>query len=249
MPDGEERRWTCPACGAAFDVLAQLAIHVRSAHPEEGADLEPTEPEPEPFRDFDEAAERVFRAILRRHEQETDPGLVIRLLGTVFTAERRALDALRRVEVAERESRTDTLTGLANRRGWVEALATEEDRCRRHGFEAAVLVLDVDGLKEVNDAYGHRAGDDMLRRTAQALVAEVRAHDAVARVGGDEFGVLAVHCPDPDALGERVLRSLEVRDVPASLGAARRPPGDLHSAWERADAAMYELKRRKGERR
>lgn len=87
----------------------------------------------------------------------------------------------------------DTLTPALNRRAFVHELARTIAYCRRHGVSAAVLYLDLDGFKAVNDAYGHPAGDAALIQVAQLLNAQVRESDIVARLGGDEFAVLLLN--------------------------------------------------------
>jgi diguanylate cyclase (GGDEF)-like protein len=84
----------------------------------------------------------------------------------------------------------DALTGLRNRRGLDEALVREEARFRRTGDAAAVVMVDVGGLKRVNELYGHLAGDALLRDVARALAASARESDVLARFGGDEFVAL-----------------------------------------------------------
>ena len=97
----------------------------------------------------------------------------------------RERDAMRRFALR------DPLTGLANRRALDERLGYEIARHTRHGESFAVLALDLDGFKPVNDRFGHDAGDELLREAAAALVEVVRAQDTVVRLGGDEFCVLA----------------------------------------------------------
>ena len=97
----------------------------------------------------------------------------------------RERDAMRRFALR------DPLTGLANRRALDERLGYEIARHTRHGESFAVLALDLDGFKAVNDRFGHDAGDELLRDAAAALVEVVRAQDTVVRLGGDEFCVLA----------------------------------------------------------
>jgi diguanylate cyclase (GGDEF)-like protein/PAS domain S-box-containing protein len=84
----------------------------------------------------------------------------------------------------------DPLTGLHNRRLLERELARQVGRCRRHGEHAALLVLDLDGFKRVNDTYGHKTGDDLLKAVAAELERRLRGTDLVARLGGDEFAVL-----------------------------------------------------------
>jgi diguanylate cyclase (GGDEF)-like protein len=99
-------------------------------------------------------------------------------------------------------ARRDPLTGLLNRRGFEEAFDVEIERARRTEQSLSVIVGDLDRFKEVNDSYGHPAGDEALRRVGQALRDSKRSWDAAARVGGEEFAILA---PDTDEHGAYVL--------------------------------------------
>lgn len=181
------------------------------------------------------------------HEQELLDmmgGLLSALLHTELEAARQA----RRLERAEAEAHTDGLTSLYNRRGWTRLLEAEEERCRRYGNPAAVIVSDLDDLKVINDSEGHFAGDELITRAASVLAAVKRSHDVVARIGGDEFTLLAIECDQPgaDALLGRLRTALDEARVRASLGCAVRVPAEgLERAWERADAAMYADKERR----
>lgn len=175
--------------------------------------------------------------------QEQD---LIALLGTLLSsllqAELRLEQEARRSERLALEAHTDAQTQLANRRAWDEQLAREEERCRRYGHPAAVLVIDLDGLKQVNDSAGHAAGDVLIVRAARALCQAARGSDTVARLGGDEFGILAVECDTTNAqtLLERTRQSLAEHQVQASVGLASRVPASgLQDAWKSADARMY----------
>jgi diguanylate cyclase (GGDEF)-like protein len=171
--------------------------------------------------------------------------LLAGMLGTVLNAELRAADAERRAERAEAEASRDALTSLYSRRGWDQILAAEESRCRRYGHPACVIVADLDELKRVNDQHGHAAGDRLLCLTATALKEAARASDMLARIGGDEFAVLAVECDTAgaQALLQRMRDALAAARVQASLGLAmRKPEQGLRAAWEEADAEMYREK-------
>ncbi len=167
-------------------------------------------------------------------------------LSGFLALEARAAEAERLAQRAQQELLTDELTGLLNRRGWEALIAAEEDRCQRHGHSAAILAVDLDGLKLVNDSAGHTAGDDLLRRFAAVMKRGVRAHDAVARLGGDEFAVLVVESDERSGyqLAERIALMLEEAGIGASIGFAARTPGaGLRGAIIEADAQMYEAKR------
>ncbi len=169
-----------------------------------------------------------------------------RVLGRVLNAELRAAKQSRRLERTEAVALCDALTGLYNRRGWDQLLKAEESRCRRHGRSACVVSIDLDDLKVVNDSGGHDKGDDLIRRTATALRTTIRTQDIAARVGGDEFAILAVECNEEAlaVLKGRIEAALAAEGIRASLGVARRPErGDLLQTWREADEAMYLAKR------
>ena len=175
--------------------------------------------------------------------------LVGQMLSTIVArehvAQARSADAAAAYALAER----DQLTGLYNRRGWVTALEHEETRCRRYGSAASVIVLDLDELKQVNDRGGHAAGDELIALCAEVLRVTSRPGDTVARTGGDEFAVLAVECDAVSlrALAARLRMQLRTAGVSAATGGATRRAGEhLAETWARADASMYQEKRRRG---
>lgn len=151
-------------------------------------------------------------------------------------------------------ARKDPLTGLGNRRAFHERLEEELDRCRRHGHALSLVVVDLDKLKSINDAWGHGMGDRVLAELGEAFARFVRGSDTAYRVGGDEFALLLPDTPPSgaSALGERLRRSLQrsgagaaagVR-LTASIGISSHPdhgtsPDEL---FERADSALYEVK-------
>lgn len=179
------------------------------------------------------------------------------LLGEVAAAEWEIAQQASRAEAAavrasrvEQESLTDSLTGLANRRAWDRALEAEEKRRRRYGGPAAVVIVDLDDLKKVNDSQGHLSGDLLLRLVGRVIADASRDSDVVARTGGDEFAVLALDCDGPQlgVLVSRLREALDVEGVAASVGgASRRPDAGMAEAWAEADEVMYaEKARRKG---
>jgi diguanylate cyclase (GGDEF)-like protein/PAS domain S-box-containing protein len=93
----------------------------------------------------------------------------------------------------------DSLTGLRNRRVFEEALLIQVGRCQRYGEQAALVMIDLDDFKAVNDTHGHRAGDRLLKAVAAAITGRIRATDTAARLGGDEFAVLLAHVNDRNA--------------------------------------------------
>ena len=170
------------------------------------------------------------------------------LLACVVSLELRASQVVRRAERAEVEAHVDLLTQLGNRLAWSKALVEEEARCRRYGRSACVISVDLDGLKRANDTLGHDAGDQLLRNAALSLRRVSRMCDQVARVGGDEFALLAVEATEIEgrALLDRVSTAFAAAGVEASLGmAVREGHTTLEETWKAADAAMYRHKRRR----
>lgn len=151
----------------------------------------------------------------------------------------------------------DALTGLGNRRRFMPAAQRELDLARRHQQPLALLVLDLDHFKSINDAFGHLAGDEVLIEVARRCQRALRTTDLLARWGGEEFIMLLPNTPLPQAqqLAERVRQAVfappririsgqEVQ-VTASLGAAGVAPGQTVSLDElikRTDIALYRAK-------
>ena len=168
--------------------------------------------------------------------------LLSTLLSTVLQQELQVVETARRLERVQTESLTDALTQLYNRRAWNQLMRAEEERCVRYGSPATVMVIDLDGMKQENDTYGHAAGDRLLQKTGEILRQGARQADVVARLGGDEFGIISVECmlADAEKLRERTRTALATAGIAASLGLAERTPQDgLKGAWETADQQMY----------
>jgi diguanylate cyclase (GGDEF)-like protein len=174
----------------------------------------------------------------------------------ILQAVRRRLEGER--EALRRSALRDPLTGLSNRRGLDERISYEIARHGRERRRFAVVAIDLDGFKGVNDRFGHPAGDELLRDVAAALSGAVREQDTVARLGGDEFCVLA---PETDRHGAahlavkveaaigRVTSGLEA--LGASVGAAVFPDDgrEAFSILEAADTAQVRAKRSRFARR
>ncbi len=161
-------------------------------------------------------------------------------------------------QLREMENRAhhDVLTGLANRRFFMEGLKVRISRCQRYGDQTALLFLDVDGLKQVNDRHGHQAGDLLLTSLATILSDNVRVSDMVARIGGDEFAVLLDNI-EPVQLEQKVASLLNLiqgadikfgqqcLNLSAAIGHCFVGPQDnVEDLLSRADAAMYREKRK-----
>jgi diguanylate cyclase (GGDEF)-like protein len=167
-----------------------------------------------------------------------------------------ALENARLHRLVERQANTDGLTELPNRRHFEEALEGEINRAERFGGSLALILADLDDFKQVNDRYGHQAGDDVLQTFADILRATVREIDLPARYGGEEFAVLLPQTDLEGAqrLAERLCKALAARPMPthpgalvavtASFGVAAFPDSPTPAAlFAAADEALYRAKR------
>ena len=156
-----------------------------------------------------------------------------------------------RVEQLDQLAHRDSLIDLPNRRGFMRELERLIARVDRYGIDAAMLFVDLDGLKMINDTFGHRAGDEALIQVANLLAAGVRHSDVVARIGGDEFGIL-LESADEDSAHETAQRLVnqisgcdfmhdgEALPLSVAIGVGMIDSLDTAEAvMERADEAMY----------
>ena len=168
---------------------------------------------------------------------------------------RDAVDRLEaRVEELDQLAHRDPLVPLANRRGMLRELETMIARHERHETPAAMLFVDLDGLKILNDSFGHCGGDAALVNVAEKLIEGTRATDCVARLGGDEFCVLLEHADEKSALetAERLVDAIAGEDfmfegsampLSVAIGVTLIEKGDTPSTvLARADKAMYRVK-------
>lgn len=194
--------------------------------------------------------------------------VLLQAMRGMLDAERQHARALERIneqleaKVAERNAElhalamSDTLTGLPNRRALMQMLPQALKRAVRLRRSCAVLVLDLDGFKDINDSYGHEEGDELLLQVGARIVASVRKTDMVARLAGDEFVVILEMLPTPadaEATARKILPQLclpfalstNVVSVGASIGVAVFMPEDtldMAALLARADQAMYQAK-------
>ncbi|HET9094656.1 MAG TPA: GGDEF domain-containing protein [Solirubrobacteraceae bacterium] len=162
-------------------------------------------------------------------------------------------------DAMEEAAHRDPLTGLANRRQLLMVARHELERHRRAGERLAVVMLDLDGFKRLNDRYGHAAGDRMLRDVGEGLQRALRAQDTVARLGGDEFCVIAPATIEARALAAKVSAAVEQASrgraaVRASLGVAVYPEdgATIEQLLQAGDERLLTAKRRRqagGQRR
>jgi diguanylate cyclase len=166
------------------------------------------------------------------------------MLSGLLSAELNTTAMAREAEAARSEALTDTLTGLANRRGWEMALAAEEERCRRYGATACVVAIELDGMKSPGLSLAARdAHDAVLVRAAQALRQTVRKPDTLARLDDDRFVVLGVECTTAEAMAllRRLEQGVQGADLSAALGMAmRNRSSGLFDTFDRAIDAMVE---------
>ena len=160
-------------------------------------------------------------------------------------------EARKRIEELQASAETDFLLDILNRRGFERELNRSIAYIKRYQATGALIMLDVDRLKLINDAFGHAAGDEVLKAVAGALTRRVRASDVVGRIGGDEFAVLLWNLSETDARAKAAVLEQAIdclsftfdgRTVTAgaSAGVALLGPHmDARRALEEADGAMY----------
>ncbi len=193
--------------------------------------------------------ELIFRRNQRFAEQEL--GSLESLLASLLYPMRNAL----LYRAATRSALRDPLTETGNRVAMEQALQREFELARRHGQPISVLMLDIDHFKQINDTYGHSAGDQVLKAVASSIKDQLRNVDRVFRYGGEEFLILLsnTHREAAALVGERLRHVAQVQDyegdgqtitLTVSLGCATLLPGEsTESLLRRADSALYVAKR------
>jgi diguanylate cyclase (GGDEF)-like protein len=175
-----------------------------------------------------------------------DPG-ALDFISFLLDAAALCSENLRLLESVETLARHDALTGLFNRREFETRMQEEQSRAQRLGSQCGLLMLDIDHFKAVNDTYGHKAGDELLQTVGVLLRSTLRAHDIVARFGGDEFAVLVTdtNAEQVRAIAARVgVQALE-QGVSLSIGGSVWPRDNLDASvlFAEADARLYAAKR------
>ena len=176
-------------------------------------------------------------------------------LEAALQAEQRMAEQQNRISRLERLTDTDELTGALNRRGFESALKRHLAEARRHDEPGVLVIVDLDGFKPINDTYGHRAGDEVLRQVARLLMESVRETDYVGRLGGDEFAILLTRTSHLDGIDRAESLDRRVNGMcvdwdgrmiapRASFGIQTYGPGvDGEELIGQADEAMYRIKR------
>jgi diguanylate cyclase (GGDEF)-like protein/PAS domain S-box-containing protein len=238
-----------------------------------GVSLFPPE-EQERVRKASETAEVSYESRVMRRDGTTMPVEVrgryahfrnrlvrIAVIRDITERKQREAELLEKSEQLRALSLRDELTGLLNRRGFIEAAEHQLKSASRAGESCAVFFADLNGMKIINDQLGHDAGDDALRAAAKVLGSVFRSSDVVARLGGDEFAVFAGECTEENVpvVHDRVEQAVKALNAVSgagyalsiSAGAAVFTPGaprDLVSLMQEADATMYEAKRARHKR-
>jgi diguanylate cyclase (GGDEF)-like protein len=187
-------------------------------------------------------------------EQVTEDVNTERLIGEIDRLRDQVAQLQRRVEQLDELAHQDTLIKLPNRRGFMRELERLIDRASRYGHKSAMLFVDLDGLKMINDSFGHQAGDEALIEVAQLLTKGVRRSDIVARIGGDEFAILLQNSSE-EAAHETAARLVdlvcgcefrhdgEALPLSIAIGVAMIDGEDSSAAvMARADEEMYRRK-------
>ena len=172
---------------------------------------------------------------------------------TEFASSKRALE--RANEQLAKLSMTDRLTGLLNRGAWENLVDAEYERFRRYGQATSLVMFDIDHFKPVNDTYGHLAGDEVIRHTAEVTRNNIRQSDSAGRYGGEEFGIIL---PETDAesarvICERIREAIENSTVSTTAGDIRytvsmgiaqltETPENYMQWMQKADEALYKAK-------
>jgi len=222
----------------------------------EASQAESTVAKPRPARKpLRRAADGDLPAVARADARVNGGGANLRRLADEVARLEAELAAMRdKLRELEARADIDPLTDVFNRRGFERELKRAIAHVARYGGSAALVYLDLDRLKPINDRHGHSAGDAVLRAVAAALVQRVRASDTVARLGGDEFALLLWNLDERNAIAKSAALELaidalqvpfgsELLTVGLSAGVAMLDaPTDAADAVARADAAMYARK-------
>lgn len=187
-------------------------------------------------------------------DQMTEAVDVDRLMEEIGRLRGKVAHLQERVEQLDRMAHEDALINLPNRRGFMRELDRLVARVSRYGETASMLFVDLDGLKIINDTFGHRAGDEALIQVAGLLTKGLRRNDVVARIGGDEFGILLANADEAKA-AETATRLADVISdtdlvydgdaLPLSVAigvSAISPEDTVESVMARADEEMYRRK-------
>ena len=189
-------------------------------------------------------------------DQDGQPAFAVTMIENITNRKRAEVELTRQAALSERQALHDPLTGLPNRLLFGDRIEQAIAGAERRGSRFAILMMDLDRFKEVNDSLGHKAGDELLKEVGARLQGAMRASDTAARLGGDEFGLLLPDLPESDSvlhMIDRIRAGFEqpiyLHDLPlaieASIGIAVFPDHGRSAGLliQRADMAMYKAKR------
>lgn len=203
---------------------------------------------------MDCGADRGEKARGAMSDRVADVSDVEELISEISALRGKVAQLQERIEQLDLLAHEDSLVELPNRRGFMRALERMIDRVRRYKEKVALLFVDVDGLKLINDTLGHQAGDQALGQIARLLVSGVRKSDLVARIGGDEFAIILGYADEESAreTANRLVNLIaasdfehdgEVLPLSVAIGAAAIQEDDTpDTALARADHEMYRRK-------
>ena len=190
------------------------------------------------------------QAAPRRSAAPKETGLA-QIKSAVRRLRRELTRARAEIEQLKAAAETDFLLDILNRRGFERELSRSLAFIKRYSARSALLVLDVDRLKPINDAFGHAAGDEVLKAVARTLASQVRASDVVGRLGGDEFAVLLWNISETDARAKAAVLEQAIGRLRFSFDGSAVQTGasagvaildshsELRAALDQADSAMY----------
>lgn len=207
-----------------------------------------------PFRSFE--VDLVNGRWLLITEQVNDNGEVVLVSNDITRAKKAEMELKAARAILEQQVLTDELTGISNRRHFMQLLHSEYHRTRRYGCKTSLVIVDIDHFKKINDSYGHPVGDEVLRHFAKLLQLQLRKQDAVGRLGGEEFALLLPETTEAEALvmTQRIMAELKQAQLDSivpgfsytfSAGVAQLDTDDLVSIemWiSVADKALYQAK-------
>lgn len=186
--------------------------------------------------------------------------LINQMLSYAAETEQLIAEQKNRIDFLESLSNTDELSGLLNRRGFTEMLRQTLSNARRHHETGMLCYIDLDGFKDINDKWGHEAGDKVIKEVSRILKTQVRKTDFIGRLGGDEFAVLLVRAEQMPARARAMAvraelnaASVEIGDVEIPIRASfglevYGPTSTSKELLRRADRAMYKDKQSRAHR-
>jgi len=204
------------------------------------------------------AAPAVATTIMGIPDDELTPKVrqaILTLMGEVDRLRQEVERGNARISYLEKLADEDSLAPIANRRAFVRELARYIAFAERYGTPSSLIYFDVNGLKQINDTYGHAAGDSVLLQIANTLLANVRKSDVVARMGGDEFAVLLSHADEKTASDKAQAIVAKIEASPLAWNGQSIPLAvafgihtfhggeDIGTALDAADKAMYRQKK------